>query len=231
MFEYFFTKRWLRAGKKTQITSSIKNLVSKFTGTYENKALAMSNFIKKYRKEVHEIFRMRSRFEPTANDILARGAKGCTQKATLFRAMCIANNIPAIFVETINKDWIKLKPTKEVEKVLIAFKKEHKKVDIKNWKLWLQSKNIEKSILDYIEKNKKNLYTISGHFFVDVFIDKKWYTINPGKAKLYKRGDYFIKGMGKYVPIYKGLDIEDFPYAEKDFRKIIAKKYNKKWLI
>jgi hypothetical protein len=113
-----FERRWLREGKKTQVTPLVINIVKSIPGEGLEFIRNASDYLSKIYPNREELRNLK---EPppdkrlrSANDILQSSRKelpgkalisGCIEIATVFRTLCIAKNIPAIFVEVINDDW------------------------------------------------------------------------------------------------------------------------------
>jgi len=94
----------------------------------------------------------------------------------------------------------------------------------------LLAKGIPSLMVDTIEEkwlnnnpNWKNdgIVTVSGHYFLDVYItaDKKWYTINPGnrEERVHEHKDYSI-GNSRYIEFAKGRDTADMGYKNMEER-------------
>ena len=141
-------------GEKTKISPYIKKVAESMKGQglelIENVSKYVSSISAKEWPHWTELpdFRVGS-----ADELLKRKTLyGCIELGTVFRTLCIARGIPAIFVETLNKKWLKSKP------------------------------------------DPKNPRMIEGHVFIDVFVESKWHTIDPGSSSwLHKHKDYSIK--------------------------------------
>lgn len=102
--------KWLKEGKKTQVTSAVKACAESIQGEgfalIENIATHVRSLLNKKEKS-HTNVRPDAR-TLSADDILKGSIViDCISAATLFRALCIARGIPAVFVETLQEEWTK----------------------------------------------------------------------------------------------------------------------------
>ena len=69
--------------------------------------------------------------------------------------------------------------------------------------------------LDWIEDGCY-LYSVAGHFFVEVFIEGEWFLVDSTNGKLYlnyDRGNWFLPN--EYIAFYKALSVIDTGATEK----------------
>lgn len=98
-------EKYLQSGEQTQITPEVLAIASKFDGSVLNK---VSQIIEKVsslenRRFNGDIFRKR-----TGDQILKDGfITGCTDLALVFIILARASSIPAKYIETIDKKWLK----------------------------------------------------------------------------------------------------------------------------
>ena len=96
---------FLRSGTQTQITPEIKKMSAGFQGETIEKAGQITSFLASLpqTKFNSEIFRKR-----TAAQILTDNyVTGCTDSALVFVALARASGLPAKYVETIDRSWLK----------------------------------------------------------------------------------------------------------------------------
>ena len=99
-------KKYLIPGPQTQITQEIKEIASDINGTVLEKAQKIldigPSFVKSQEYD-KEVFRKR-----TASQIIQDGyITGCTDAALLFITLARATGIPAKYIETIDKEWLR----------------------------------------------------------------------------------------------------------------------------
>jgi len=196
-----FESRWLKQGKKTQVTNTVKAIADSIPGEGLEFLKNASDYIQKIYPTTASNFgslnikfpdkRLRSADEllnSTREDLPGKNLiSGCIEIATIFRALCIAKRIPTIFVETISEEW---------------------------------------------KDDKKALFPIQGHIFVDVYVDKHWYTINPANSNWHKSYKNYSLGQRKYIVLAKGLDSDDLGFYTMDiFYAWLAKECNKPALV
>jgi len=100
-------EKYLSSGLQTQVTPEINKIASEISGTVLEKAQNIlnsgSSLVKFQDCNKEEVFRKR-----TASQILQDGyITGYTDAALLFITLARASGIPAKYVETIDKEWLK----------------------------------------------------------------------------------------------------------------------------
>jgi hypothetical protein len=97
--------KYLTPGPQTQITSEIKEIVSKVDGTAlekTQKILDMGPSLVDYKEYNIKVFRKR-----TGSQIIQdKYITGCTDAALAFITLARASGIPTKYIETINKEWL-----------------------------------------------------------------------------------------------------------------------------
>jgi hypothetical protein len=237
-----FEKKWLRQGKQTKITPLVKQVADSINGEGLKLIENISNYIvliepKNTKKlgEMEEITK-EEEFLASAEQLLTNPhwIKGCHTVGTIFRALCIAKGIPAVFIETLNGQFITFNPHKDLVNTFHKFKNsKYKKLIKNNWRknpLLVYSKWLKFTDNKYPLELKQLSYLnglIEGHIFVDVFIDKKWYTIDPTSNNLIHDYTDYSRGGIQHIKIGKGRDRADIkiPTGDKEFRKWIGKKF------
>jgi len=119
-----FEKRWLKEGSKTKITNFIKEIAE----TIPDQDLKLIENISKYISSINPGLRDLKNIKfpdkrlRSATQLLKKHAifshkrcliSGCIEVATIFRTLCIAKGIPAVFIETLRKEWIDSPPNKK----------------------------------------------------------------------------------------------------------------------
>lgn len=103
---------WLKEGEQTQITSRIKEISTLFKDKDLSTIKEILFWIKnnfKLKNFGHKIKRSR-----TADQIIrSKFLTGCGDNALVLIALCRAKKIPALFVETINENWLNDKSIKD----------------------------------------------------------------------------------------------------------------------
>lgn len=98
-------KTYLEAGEQTEITPEIENLTSKVQGTTVEKARQLLEGMEK-NSESRE-FNEEEFMKRTGNEIIeSKYYTGCTDFALAFITLARATGIPAMYVETISKEWL-----------------------------------------------------------------------------------------------------------------------------
>jgi hypothetical protein len=97
---------YLMSGQQTVITPGVEKIAEKFEGNFEGKIRGIFDFIRTFRMDVgnkNEIFRKR-----TAEQIISDGyITGCTDAALVFITLARAAGIPAKYIETVDKEWLR----------------------------------------------------------------------------------------------------------------------------
>lgn len=95
------SKKWLKPGEQTVITSGIKDIAENFRGTDLEKVIQILDWIndkiKIKRKEKKKLFRKR-----TSEEVIRDGfATGCTDLTIVFISLARASGIPTKYVEVV----------------------------------------------------------------------------------------------------------------------------------
>jgi len=100
----------LREGLQTKITSRVKREANKIKG----KGLYLIANIIRYIHQNYKIGKVQHRTRTVDEIIKSKLMSGCTDFAHLFIALCRAKRIPALYIETFKKEWLK-KPSKPIQ--------------------------------------------------------------------------------------------------------------------
>lgn len=138
-------ERWKEPGEMTKVTQDIRDLIDSISGEGIEYLKNVCLYLRTY-YYVPDFSHRPDRFKRTAHEILCpvddvkQDEQGkipigtCTEWGKVVRTLSIAREIPAVWVETLEKKWIDGK---------------------------------------YPEG------TYSNHIFLEVFVDNKWYILNP----------------------------------------------------
>jgi len=100
-----YIEKYLLPGEQTQITPKVKEIAENFSGSTSEKVEQIFNKISSLEQRGFDdqVFRQRTAGQIIADDYVT----GCTDFALVFIVLARASGIPAKYVETINKEWLR----------------------------------------------------------------------------------------------------------------------------